>query len=266
MLERHLCNLHNEVFEAAESRINTECSLTIREGVSRTLKTSSFFGLFPHYTWGCIVLEFLFCHLHSVPSLYVRVYRAYSANMKLRGGSLTIREGVSRTNAGETTGETFPHYTWGCIKEVTRWQDDTPVPSLYVRVYRIEKDQGTTWSSSLTIREGVSVSGMRGVYEVKFPHYTWGCIDLEKISGYLSKVPSLYVRVYRMDEYRTARQSCSLTIREGVSGWIIILISNRVFPHYTWGCIEYNCYIHDISFVPSLYVRVYRKNTQNRAE
>ena len=33
-LERHLCNLHNEVFEAAESRINTECSLTIREGVS----------------------------------------------------------------------------------------------------------------------------------------------------------------------------------------------------------------------------------------
>ena len=33
-LERHLCNLHNEVFEAAESRINTECSLTIREGIS----------------------------------------------------------------------------------------------------------------------------------------------------------------------------------------------------------------------------------------
>ena len=53
-LERHLCNLHNEVFEAAESRINTEVpslyvrvyrfkksqkakmqgSLTIREGIS----------------------------------------------------------------------------------------------------------------------------------------------------------------------------------------------------------------------------------------
>ena len=33
-LERHLCNLHNEVFKAAESRINTECSLTTREGVS----------------------------------------------------------------------------------------------------------------------------------------------------------------------------------------------------------------------------------------
>ena len=30
-LERHLCNLHNEVFEAAESRINTEVpSLYVR--------------------------------------------------------------------------------------------------------------------------------------------------------------------------------------------------------------------------------------------
>lgn len=37
-LERHLCNLHNEVFEAAESRINTECSLTIREGISKKKK------------------------------------------------------------------------------------------------------------------------------------------------------------------------------------------------------------------------------------
>ena len=29
-----LYNLHNEVFEMAESRINTECSLTICEGIS----------------------------------------------------------------------------------------------------------------------------------------------------------------------------------------------------------------------------------------
>lgn len=48
-LERHLCNLHNEVFEAAESRINTECSLIICEGIS-------WYGVlvcrkeqFPHY-------------------------------------------------------------------------------------------------------------------------------------------------------------------------------------------------------------------------
>ena len=69
-LERHLCNLHNEVFEAAESRINTEvpslyvrvyrvvlldaiestCSLTIREGISISMKTVNNYVSFPHYT------------------------------------------------------------------------------------------------------------------------------------------------------------------------------------------------------------------------
>ena len=69
-LERHLCNLHNEVFEAAESRINTEvpslyvrvyrekggyvltvtCSLTIREGISSGTVFQTLRILFPHYT------------------------------------------------------------------------------------------------------------------------------------------------------------------------------------------------------------------------
>ena len=49
-LERHLCNLHNEVFEAAESRINTECSLTIREGISADDFAILNKRLFPHYT------------------------------------------------------------------------------------------------------------------------------------------------------------------------------------------------------------------------
>ena len=49
-LERHLCNLHNEVFEAAESRINTECSLTIREGISAIQAMKKADDLFPHYT------------------------------------------------------------------------------------------------------------------------------------------------------------------------------------------------------------------------
>ena len=49
-LERHLCNLHNEVFEAAESRINTECSLTIREGISGFIFNPMVYGMFPHYT------------------------------------------------------------------------------------------------------------------------------------------------------------------------------------------------------------------------
>ena len=49
-LERHLCNLHNEVFEAAESRINTECSLTIREGISHFIYINEKERKFPHYT------------------------------------------------------------------------------------------------------------------------------------------------------------------------------------------------------------------------
>ena len=49
-LERHLCNLHNEVFEAAESRINTECSLTIREGISPLYNYEETDIPFPHYT------------------------------------------------------------------------------------------------------------------------------------------------------------------------------------------------------------------------
>ena len=49
-LERHLCNLHNEVFEAAESRINTECSLTIREGISNLNDALNHYAKFPHYT------------------------------------------------------------------------------------------------------------------------------------------------------------------------------------------------------------------------
>ena len=48
-LERHLCNLRNEVFEAAESRINTECSLIICEGVSSHRPSSGPLYWFPHY-------------------------------------------------------------------------------------------------------------------------------------------------------------------------------------------------------------------------
>ena len=48
-LERHLCNLHNEVFEAAESRINTECSLIICEGVSIESYLQVIEEAFPHY-------------------------------------------------------------------------------------------------------------------------------------------------------------------------------------------------------------------------
>ena len=90
-LERHLCNLHNEVFEAAESRINTECSLTIREGISiffTTRRTSNF-----------------------VPSLYVRVYRRQRKSLFYQMGSLTIREGISPKQIPANLLKLFPHYT-----------------------------------------------------------------------------------------------------------------------------------------------------------
>ena len=45
----HLCNLHNEMVEAAESRINTECSLTMREGVSKQREHAPRKPEFPHY-------------------------------------------------------------------------------------------------------------------------------------------------------------------------------------------------------------------------
>lgn len=48
-LKRHLCNLHNEVFEAAESRINTKCSITMREGVSFCILYISQEKEFHHY-------------------------------------------------------------------------------------------------------------------------------------------------------------------------------------------------------------------------
>ena len=48
-MKRLLYNLHNEVLEAAESRINTKCSLTIREGVSNIADAGCTAIWFPHY-------------------------------------------------------------------------------------------------------------------------------------------------------------------------------------------------------------------------
>ena len=90
-LERHLCNLHNEVFEAAESRINTECSLTIREGISAS-DCSKNAG-------------------RVVPSLYVRVYRSRQGGSRVTACSLTIREGISKVKEEIARNGRFPHYT-----------------------------------------------------------------------------------------------------------------------------------------------------------
>ena len=155
-LERHLCNLHNEVFEAAESRINTECSLTIREGISRPQSNRYKQPVFPHYTWGYIVQR----HNHptppTVPSLYVRVYRLRLDETQTKSSSLTIREGISSVKNTDLLAVLFPHYTWGYID----WEESTvsglKVPSLYVRVYRKISTFQRIKTGSLTIREGIS--------------------------------------------------------------------------------------------------------------
>ena len=199
-LERHLCNLHNEVFEAAESRINTECSLTIREGISGYLLTTDAGRQFPHYTWGYIVTQWQSNFMTNVPSLYVRVYRCLVFYSFWIYCSLTIREGISELSADERLFISFPHYTWGYITKKTTKARSSKVPSLYVRVYlSLHCTAHKRWSS-LTIREGISVCLLFLVPCPVFPHYTWGYIVRSRYDAGLFQVPSLYVRVYRREK------------------------------------------------------------------
>ena len=92
----------------------------------------------------------------------------------------------------------------------------------------------------------------------RFPHYTWGYIVLSLFNFPFIVVPSLYVRVYRAGLGVHVFASCSLTIREGISGLRWTAAKGSRFPHYTWGYIgSYGT--KDLTLiVPSLYVRVYR--------
>ena len=155
-LERHLCNLHNEVFEAAESRINTECSLIICEGISEKRKRKKWRGGFPHYMWGYIGTDF---ELHAdvyVPSLYVRVYRIMHHFSSLEASSLIICEGISNNHYWNWTGNLFPHYMWGYIGFVPCKIFLPGVPSLYVRVYHCSSRAASSSRRSLIICEGIS--------------------------------------------------------------------------------------------------------------
>ena len=155
-LERHLCNLHNEVFEAAESRINTECSLIICEGISCKKPLYDIYESFPHYMWGYIVLYDLMCDIQDVPSLYVRVYLRQADREPMGGSSLIICEGIS-TRATNKPGQfLFPHYMWGYIAEKSENEKLLVVPSLYVRVYRYSRASSPRGYSSLIICEGIS--------------------------------------------------------------------------------------------------------------
>lgn len=172
------------------------CSLTIREGVSEKQDDVKKSMQFPHYMWGCIDETTGDVENYSVPSLYVRVYRACLVRRLMCIRSLTIREGVSRRQIVGKTEAEFPHYTWGCIDELKIKLRVLFVSSLYVRVYHNAAD-GRVWQlRSLIIREGVSSGAGWICLTVRFPHYIWGCIDWKKTGHFTSIVPSLYVRVY----------------------------------------------------------------------
>ena len=216
-LERHLCNLHNEVFEAAESRINTEFphytwGYIERQGVwglqggvpslyvrvyQQNPYNSDTLQAFPHYTWGYIGLCTWTITRPRVPSLYVRVYRRFCCPSSRNPCSLTIREGISTPAKSPLYVSQFPHYTWGYIGERMSTKKQQSVPSLYVRVYRPICSYSPYIHSSLTIRDGIS--GDSGSFTSRI------------------SVPSLYVRVYHRVLCIRYADSCSLTIREGIS-------------------------------------------------
>ena len=176
-LEIHLCKLHNEVFEAAESRINTECSLIICEGISSKIDRQKELKAFPHYMWGYIDLETLSERKFAVPSLYVRVYRLIVSSGQDWLGSLIICEGISPKSRYNNRKQTFPHYMWGYIESYFRGVEDRLVPSLYVRVYRKGTLWGHTETRSLIICEGISSWHSGNFTSPKLPHYMWGYIE-----------------------------------------------------------------------------------------
>ena len=213
-------------------------SLTVCEGVSDTMLNKSYRHMFPHCMWGCIEAYNRTGMAAAVPSLYVRVYRVKNTVFFLWDGSLTVCEGVSFFNG------------------FCAFNDN--VPSLYVRVYLCSVFQVLGTCCSLTVCEGVSPKVGLTRWKNVFPHCMWGCIEYIKSLTWETSVPSLYVRVYRLLWKAYTETSCSLTVCEGVSPvWHTIKIP-IMFPHCMWGCIEKNFKPVLTTWVPSLYVRVYR--------
>ena len=150
--------------------------------------------------WGYIMSCHLCCCHFVFPSLYVRVYRWFGKWWSISGFSLTICEGISGKTGFRLFICSFPHYMWGYIDSGLISWPYRYVPSLYVRVYRNWTTSRERWRSSLTIREGISLTDEIFFICWKFPHYTWGYIACILAFWDFLKVPSLYVRVYRINQ------------------------------------------------------------------
>ena len=213
-------------------------SLIICEGISSEEDEKGQVLRFPHYMWGYIENRAMNSPAEAVPSLYVRVYRTWTCRACWLSCSLIICEGISYIPPP------------GGFKF---W-----LPSLYVRVYRSGSFAYEGKWSSLIICEGISPDILDLRYKWLFPHYMWGYIGTGGVIVKKSDVPSLYVRVYRSDRGGTTRKTPSLIICEGISSTRQIAEEFKVFPHYMWGYIPPAGRTAKRSFVPSLYMRVYR--------
>ena len=85
----------------------------------------------------------------------------------------------------------------------------------------------------------------------------WGYIAVYLDPWRLGRVPSLYVRVYRLYKRQGKTGICSLIICEGISYKNGAILEAVGFPHYMWGYIVHTYIWHITKNVPSLYVRVY---------
>ena len=147
---------------------------------------------------------------------------------------------------------------WGYIVSVIMFRAVCSVPSLYVRVYRIEEMLWTIAGRSLIICEGISHITGKIILQRLFPHYMWGYIELIDKRARDIWVPSLYVRVYRRTTVLPGGNRSSLIICEGISPVFWLFETFLEFPHYMWGYIGNGGLLLHSWHVPSLYVRVYR--------
>ena len=208
--------------------------------------------------WGYIVSCQIYQSHRHVPSLYVRVYLPYVTPPPASFRSLIICEGISEMGACCYIPGMFPHYMWGYILYPPAGGFKFWLPSLYVRVYRSGSFAYEGKWSSLIICEGISPDILDLRYKWLFPHYMWGYIAATGAERRVRRLPSLYVRVYHQHGKLLKSLKCSLIICEGISGTLIFGGWWILFPHYMWGYIPPAGRTAKRSFVPSLYMRVYR--------
>ena len=192
-------SLYVRVYHGNQNRQNQlRSSLIICEGISNRDGSDIYKSAFPHYMWGYIGRAEATWRTAEVPSFI-------------------ICEGISMIREMMEYIRVFPHYMWGYIDSWKGRGKICNVPSLYVRVYRIKCTIKRTSAGSLIICEGISYSIASFIVTNPFPHYMWGYIGYTQRNSFCFRVPSLYVRVYRLARHGIRRRLRSLIIYEYMS-------------------------------------------------